>query len=119
MTAFLLGLVVGGGVAGDLLKAHAMRLHPDAESSTSLDMLGSLGRAFQNPWFVLSLLAYTLSFVGFMALLSFRDVSFAVPATALGYALETFLAGVLLSERVGPRRWAGACLVIAGVWLLA
>ena len=119
MTAFLLAVVVGGGVAGDLLKAHAMRRQGAPRSAAGAVMLRSLAVAFANGWFLASLAAYFASFVGFLALLSFRDVSFVVPATALGYAAETLLARVVLSERVGPRRWAGAGLVIAGVCLIA
>lgn len=119
MTAFLLTLVVSGGVFGDLLKAHGMRLQgaPQALSSEALARFGMA--TVRNTWFLLSLLAYAVSFFGFMALLSIRDVSFAVPATALGYVLETLLARLFLGERVSPRRWVGAALVVAGVALLA
>ena len=119
MTAFLLTLVVSGGVFGDLLKAHGMRLQgaPQALGSEALARFGIA--TVRNTWFLLSLLAYAVSFFGFMALLSIRDVSFAVPATALGYVLETLLARLFLGERVSPRRWVGAALVVAGVALLA
>ena len=119
MTAFLLTLVVGGGVVGDLLKAHGMRLQgaPATLGPTALARFGiATGR---NAWFLLALAGYAISFFGFMALLSIRDVSFAVPATALGYALETLLARLFLHEQVSLRRWAGAALVVAGVALLA
>lgn len=119
MTAFLLTLVVSGGVFGDLLKAHGMRLQ-GAPQALDREALARFGMAtVRNTWFLLSLLAYAVSFFGFMALLSIRDVSFAVPATALGYVLETLLARLFLSERVSPRRWVGAALVVAGVALLA
>ena len=119
MTAFMLTLVVGGGVVGDLLKAHGMRLQgpPATLGPTALARFSKA--TVRNAWFLLALAAYAISFFGFMALLSIRDVSFAVPATALGYALETLLARLFLHERVGARRWAGAALVVAGVALLA
>ncbi len=119
MTAFLVTLVVTGSVAGDLLKAHAMRLQGVPEAASAPPMLRLLLRAFRSSWFLLSLGAYAGSFFAFMALLSFREVSFAVPATAIGFVFETALARVCLSERVGPRRWAGAALVIVGVCLIA
>ncbi len=119
MTGFLLCLVVAGGVFGDLLKAHGMRLQGAPETLGRGALAEFAAAAFRNSWFLLSLVAYAVSFVGFMALLSIRDVSFAVPATALGYALETLLARMLLREQVSLRRWAGAALVIAGVCLIA
>ena len=119
MTGFLLTLVVTGGVVGDLLKAHGMRLQgpPPTLGPSALARFGSA--TVRNSWFLLALVAYAISFFGFMALLSIRDVSFAVPATALGYALETLLARLVLREQVNPRRWAGAALVVVGVALLA
>lgn len=118
MTAFLLALVVGGTVCGDLLKAHGMRLQGAPESFRGARLARFALTAFRNSWFLLSLLAYAVSFFGFMALLSIRDVSFAVPATALGYVLETLLARFFLGEDVSWRRWTGAALVVAGVCLI-
>jgi uncharacterized membrane protein len=54
-----------------------------------------------------------------MALVSVADLSFAVPATAITYVLETILARYALKERVTWVRWTGAYLVACGVALLA
>lgn len=118
MTAFLLGLVIGGTVLGDLLKAHGMRRQGTPGSFGGPELLRFGVATFRNLWFLLSLVAYAISFFGFMALVSIEDVSFAVPATALGYALETLLSRTVLGEVVSGRRWVGASLVIAGVCLI-
>jgi len=60
-----------------------------------------------------------ISFFAFMSLLKVADLSFAVPATAATYVIETILARFLLKERVGRKRWAGALLVACGVALVA
>ncbi len=119
MTAFLLSLVIGGNVAGDLLKARGMRRlgAPDTLGAGALG--GFAAAAAGNRLFWLSVAAYAVSFFAFMALLSIREVSFAVPATAAGYAVETALAGLLLGERISNRRRLGAALVVAGVALAA
>ena len=118
MTAFLLGLVIAGGVLGDLLKAHGMRRQGAPGSFCGPALLRFGAATFRNIWFLMSLVAYTISFFGFMALVSIEDVSFAVPATALGYALETLLSRTVLGETVSGKRWVGAFLVIAGVCLI-
>jgi len=46
-------------------------------------------------------------------------LSFAVPVSAVTYALETVLAKYVLKERVNWLRWAGAALVICGVALVS
>ena len=118
MTAFLVFVVVAGTVAGDLVKARGMRIQgaPESLSGRALSRFGAA--TIRNSWFLVSLLAYSVSFFGFLALLSIADVSFAVPATALGYVCETLLARLVLREQVAGRRWAGAALVVAGVWLI-
>ncbi len=119
MTVFLLSLTVGGTVAGDLLKALGMRRQgaPDAFDA------GALGRFMtavaRNHLFWGAVAAYAVSFFAFLALLSIREVSFAVPATAAGYAVETVLAKWLLRERIYGRRRLGAVLVVGGVALIA
>lgn len=118
MTVFLLSLVVGGSVFGDLLKARGMRLLGEPESFRPSVAAHFATRVIRNRWFLVSLAAYTVSFFGFMALLSIEDVSFAVPATATGYVLETLLARWVLRETVSAKRWIGAALVVAGVWLI-
>src|SRR5690242_5989436 len=63
--------------------------------------------------------ALAVSFYSLLMLLSFTALSFAVPATAASYILETLLARFILKEQVGWSRWAGAWLVAGGVALLA
>ena len=60
-----------------------------------------------------------ISFFSFLKLLTIADLSFAVPATAITYVLETLLARYVLKERVNWLRWAGASLVICGVVLVS
>lgn len=72
-------------------------------------------------WWVLALAVASMavSFASFLLLLSLENLTFAVPATAATYLLETLLARLLLEERIQPQRWAGALLVAGGVALLA
>jgi len=48
-------------------------------------------------------------------LLSWADVSFVIPATALSYVVGALGARILLGERLGPMRWVGILLVSLGV----
>ena len=118
MTWFLLALVVFGTVCGDLLKAAGMRRVGEVDDFSAGGLAAVGGLAARSPLLWLSLAAYTISFFGFMALVSVEELSFAVPATAAGYAVETLLARFLLGETVSSRRWAGAALVIVGVALV-
>ena len=118
MKWFLLALVVLGTVLGDLLKAAGMRRLGEVDDFSASGWAMLAGRVARSPALALSLVGYAVSFFGFMALVSVADVSFAAPATAAGYVLETALAAVVLQEKVGWQRWAGAVLVVVGVGLV-
>lgn len=49
-----------------------------------------------------------------MALLSWADLSFVLPVTAIGYVLSAAAGMALFQEHVAVERWAGALLVTAG-----
>ncbi|MBN8730727.1 MAG: hypothetical protein J0L64_09315 [Acidobacteria bacterium] len=49
-----------------------------------------------------------------MALLSWADLTFVLPVTAIGYVLSAAAGLLLFHENVAPERWAGALLVTAG-----
>ena len=73
----------------------------------------------QNWIIVASVIAMAVSFFAYLGLLTVAELSFAVPATAVTYALETVLAKYVLHEEVSWLRWAGASLVICGVALVS
>jgi len=73
----------------------------------------------RNSWLALAIVFMAISFFAFLKLLTVADLSFAVPASAASFVLETVFAKLLLKERINLLRWAGAGLVACGVALLA
>lgn len=53
-----------------------------------------------------------------MALLSWADLSYVMPVTALSYVVTAFAARIFLGENVSAARWIGIVLVTAGVALV-
>jgi drug/metabolite transporter (DMT)-like permease len=115
----LVAIIVAATTIGELLQAVAMKRHGEIHDFRP----GAVGRLVAmlacNKFVVAAVTAMAVSFFAFMALLSVSDLSFAVPATAATYVIETILAKYVLKEDVGPCRWAGASLVACGVALLA
>jgi drug/metabolite transporter (DMT)-like permease len=70
-------------------------------------------------YLILSIVCLAFSFFAFMALVQSQPLSFAVPASAASFILETIAAKLVLGEQVGPRRAAGTALVLCGIILLA
>ena len=74
---------------GEVLQAMGMRRHGEIRDFRP----GALGRAMavlaRNRFVIGSVVAMAVSFFAYMGLLTVADLSFAVPATAVTYVLET------------------------------
>ena len=115
----LVAAIVGSTAASDLLQSHEMKRYGEIQEFHPSRLGGLLAGLARRINLVLSIVFMAVSFVAFLTLLSVADLSFAVPATALSFVVETFLAKYVLKEQVGAARWAGVGLVACGVALLA
>src|ERR1035437_4252665 len=115
----LVAVMVGATTAGEVMQAAGMRRHGEIRDFRP----GAIGRALavlaRNRFVIGGVSAMAISFFALMKLLSMTDLSFAVPVSAVTYAMETVLAKYLLKERVNGLRWTGAALVICGVILVS
>jgi len=119
MTPWLLVLViVAGTTIGDILQSLEMKRHGAIEDFGPGGILANLVAFAKRPYLVWSVFCMAVSFFAFMLLLSIADLSFAVPASAASYVVETILARFILGEQIDYKRWAGAGLVAFGVALL-
>ena len=115
----LLGLIMLCNAVADVCNAAGMK-HQGEVQDLRLRSLGDMLRKIaHNHLVIVGIIAMFISFFALLSLLSIADVSFAIPATAGSFLVETILAKVLLREDVSLARWAGAVLVAAGVALLA
>ncbi len=115
----LVAVIVGCTTLGDALQSVGMKHHGEIHDFRP----GALGRVVaritRNWYIIVAVVMMAVSFFAFLTLLSVADLSFAVPATAASFVVETFVAKYVLKERVTWRRWTGAGLVAGGVALLA
>jgi uncharacterized membrane protein len=117
ISIFLL-IVVLAGTSGELLVAHAMKQAARAQTVTRSAVAALLERAFRVAPMWIGLALQALAFFALLALLSWADVSFVVPATALSYVVGAAGSALFLRERVDRTRWAGVLLVCLGVALM-
>ena len=117
-TFLFLAIVVLSGTGGDIAMTHAMKRIGEVKNFAPRALLGVFRRVARSGWAWLGFGLMTLAFVSWLTLLSWVQVSFAVPATAANYIVGGFGAKFLLRERVGRARWAGMLLVAGGVALV-
>jgi drug/metabolite transporter (DMT)-like permease len=115
----LVGLIVVCNTLGDVFNTAGMKRYGEVDDLRPGTLLRMAWEILRNPLVLAGLGSLAVSFFALLGLLSITNVSFAVPATAIGYLLETLLAKYILKEDVHWRRWAGAALVACGVLMLS
>jgi drug/metabolite transporter (DMT)-like permease len=115
MNWILVAVIVASTVAADVLQSREMKNHGEIR-----DIRAGTAIALARRWpLILAVFFMAVSFFAFMTLLSVADLTFAVPASAATYVLETAMARYYLKEKVNWKRWTGAALVAGGVAMLA
>jgi len=117
MRWLLVGAMVAATVASDLLQSYDMK-RAGAQSVSAMGLWRILKLIGERRYLMLSIACLAISFFAFMALVQTEPLSFAVPASAASFIIETVLAKLTLREPVGMRRAAGATLVLGGIILL-
>ena len=75
-------------------------------------------RAMTTPKIIFGTAMLALFFFLWLAVLSWEDLSVALPMQAINYVLVAFLSQYFLGETVSPLRWAGTVLVCVGVMMI-
>lgn len=75
----------------------------------------SLITALFNPWVALGTVVLIIFFVALMDALSWADLTYVMPATALGYVMTALVSAIILHEHVSAYRWAGVVLISLAV----
>jgi uncharacterized membrane protein len=106
-------LTILSNVAGNSFLTRGMQQLGDIGNSPL-----ALIRALFHPWVALGVALLIVWTLTHMALLSWADLSYVMPVTAISYVVTAFAARLFLGETVSPARWIGIVLVTAGVTLV-
>ena len=118
-TAILIAIIVLADSAGDVLLTKGMRQVGEVSTFAPRALLAIARRAVRNHHFLASIVFMVTHFVGFLAVLSWADLSVVFPATTLVYVIGTLAAKFILQETISTHRWAGTMLVCLGVGLVS
>lgn len=101
---------------GDVLLSHGMK----QIGEITLDRLPALLLApVTNPFVGIGVLLLMCFFGAYLTALSWADLTFVLPSTALGYVVVAFLGKFYLHEDVSFKRWIGIVLIVLGTGFVA
>ncbi|MCL6445331.1 MAG: EamA family transporter [Alicyclobacillus sp.] len=81
--------------------------------------VANLAALMLNPWILLGLVLYVVATVLWFYVLSKVSLSLAYPLQSLSYVLGQFASRFVLHESVPWTRWAGVCVILLGVAIVA
>lgn len=119
ITALLIGLVVLGGSAGDVLITKGMKQLGEISTLNARRLLGVFVSAITNRYFLMGVFCMAVSYFSFLGALRLADLSLVLPATSISFVIATLGARFFLEETISPVRWAGILLVCIGVALIS
>jgi drug/metabolite transporter (DMT)-like permease len=111
-------LIVVAGTGGELCVSRAMKEMGEVKDFRPTAIARVIVRALRVGWMWAGVGLMALAFFSLLGALSFLNVSFVVPVTALSYVTGACGAMFFLRERVSRRRWLGVFLVSLGVTLV-
>ncbi len=117
-TVIVMLLAVSAGTVGDILLTKGMKELGDISAMNLRGMMSAAYQALTSPKLVFGTAMLAVFFFLWLAVLSWEDLSVALPMQALNYVLVAFLSQYFLGEVVTPLRWAGTVLVCIGVILI-
>lgn len=110
----LLAVVIFGS-CGDVCLGRGMRDFGAVTSSNWHLLL----RAIADPWIIIGICFLIGFFCAYITALSWADLTYVLPATAISYVLMALLSKVFLHEDVTLTHWLGIALITAGVGFVA
>jgi drug/metabolite transporter (DMT)-like permease len=116
--AVLFFFIVVAGTGGELSVSCAMKGVGEVHDFRPKSILRFVLQSFRLPWMWVGIALMSLAFFSLLAILSFRQVSFVVPVSALSYAAGAFGAKLFLGERISRNRWIGIAIVGLGVTIV-
>lgn len=112
-------LAVTAGTIGDILLARGMKELGDISAMNLRGILNVTLQAVVSPKLIFGVMFLAVFFFLWLAVLSWEDLSVALPMQAINFVLVALLSQFYLHEPVTPMRWAGTILICIGVMLIA
>lgn len=110
----LLAIVIFGAT-GDTLLSRGMKEVGEIHLGDWHELIYAIG----NPWVVGGIVLLLGFFASYLTALSWADLTYVLPATAIGYVVLALIAKFYLHEHISMMRWAGILLITAGVGFVA
>ncbi len=118
-TIILAFLAALSAAVGETILSYAMKRSGQVDVTEASQWINLVFSVVRNPYIFAGVLFLGVYFFLYLIALSWADLSFVLPLTAVSYIFAAFLAKYFLGEDVSWLRWAGTIVIIVGIALVA
>ncbi len=104
---------------GETLLSYGMKKSGEMNIAEPSQWLALFFSVVRNPYIFTGVFFLAIFFFLYLAALSWADLSFILPLTAVSYIFAALLARFVLGEDVSWARWAGTVVIMIGIALVA
>ncbi len=120
MKTFVVAFLAAVSAAiGEALLSYAMKRGGQVDMGEFSHWVKLVLSVVRNSYIFLGVIFLAIYFFLYLVALSWADLSFVLPLTAVSYIFAAFLARVFLKEDVTWLRWTGTVVIIVGIMLIA
>jgi len=103
---------------GETLISYGMKRNGQVDLTELSQCLKLIFSVVRNPYIFSGVVLLGIFFFLYLAALSWADLSFVLPLTALSFIFAAILAKFFLKEDISWYRWAGTLVIIIGIVLV-
>lgn len=120
MKTYIVVLIAALSAAvGESFLSYGMKRYGTVNLGEPSQWLVLVSSVVRNPYVFLGVVFLGVFFFLYLAALSWADLSFVLPLTAVSYLFAALLAKYYLREEVSWYRWAGTVIIVIGIALVA
>lgn len=118
-TFIVIAIAALSAAIGESLLSYGMRRYGVINLTESSQVLLLIFSIFRNPYIFVGVIFLAVFFFLYLAALSWADLSFVLPLTAMSYIFAAMLAKFFLKEDVTWLRWFGTAVIVVGIIFVA
>jgi drug/metabolite transporter (DMT)-like permease len=116
MKTFLVILIATFSAAiGEVLLSYGMKKQGEIDLTVPSQWLDLIMSVVRNPYVLAGVALLAVFFFLYLAALSWGDISYVMPLTAMSFIFVALMAKFVLGEDISVYRWAGTILIVIGI----
>lgn len=118
-TIIVVTLAALSAAAGETLLSYGMKKSGEMNMADPSQWIKLVLSVVRDPFIFSGVVFLGIFFFLYLAALSWADLSFVLPLTAVSYIFAALLARFVLREEVPWSRWMGTALIVVGIAMVA